>query len=411
MRAANYILTAMLLLSIIMITSAQDFTLDIFGNANMDDLIDDRDIAYVEGILNGANKQTNLTDADQNGKVDQDDIARIKQIIDGTESELYYIDARGETAKVKHPLKKIIIAYDNTAEIIRILGAEDRVVGVDSGSSAGAILKYPTYFPEFNKTPSIGSRDDCDAEMILKLKPDAVIVGIKKGCPEIESKIKDANIDIVRLETWSKGVPNLMMLAYMLDEVDNAKEYLEWQNGYLDMVREKVADIPLEKRPRVFIDRPGNTTVIRGSGYSEAVETAGGINIAADLKTSSDTTLPPVDTEWVLEQNPDYIIGLSWSGGYEVDNESVLKVRYDQILGTSGFDKTNAGKDKNVFVTYFINTLGPGYHIGILYFAKWLHPDLFGDLDPQKVHQEYIDKYQHVDYNLKEHGVFVYPKN
>ncbi|MDD1754939.1 MAG: hypothetical protein LUQ63_04900 [Methanothrix sp.] len=110
----------------------------------MDDLIDDRDIAYVEGILNGANKQTNLTDADQNGKVDQDDIARIKQIIDGTESELYYIDARGETAKVKHPLKKIIIAYDNTAEIIRILGAEDRVIGVDSGSSAGAILKYPT---------------------------------------------------------------------------------------------------------------------------------------------------------------------------------------------------------------------------------------------------------------------------
>lgn len=86
-------------------------------------------------------------------------------------------------------------------------------------------------------------------------------------------------------------------------------------------------------------------------------------------------------------------------------------MRYDQILGTSGFDKTNAGKDKNVFVTYFINTLGPGYHIGILYFAKWLHPDLFQDLDPQKVHQEYIDKYQHVDYNLKEHGVFVYPKN
>lgn len=393
------------------LASAVDFTLDIFGNANMDDLIDDSDISYVEGILNNTNERTDLADANQDGTVDQSDIDRIKQIIDGTESELYYIDASGETARVKHPLNKIIIAYDNTAEIIRILGAQDRVVGVDSGSSAGAIMRYPTYFPEFNKTPSIGSRNDCDAEMILSLKPDAVIVGIKKGCPEIESKIKDANIDIVRLETWSKGVQTMMMLAYMLDEVDRARQYREWQNGYLDMVKERVADIPLEKRPRVFVDRPGNTTVIRGSGYSEAIEAAGGINIAADMKTDSDTYLPPVDVEWVLKENPDYIIGLSWSGGYEVDDENVLKERYDEIMGTSGFNETNAGKNNKVFVTYFINTLGPGYHIGILYFAKWLHPDLFSDLDPQAAHQEYIDRFQNVDYNLGEHGVFVYPKN
>jgi len=42
-------------------------------------------------------------------------------------------------------------------------------------------------------------------------------------------------------------------------------------------------------------------------------------------------------------------------------------------------------------------------------FAKWLYPDLFGDLDPEQVHQEYIDRFQNVDYDLKEHGAFVYP--
>ena len=52
---------------------------------------------------------------------------------------------------------------------------------------------------------------------------------------------------------------------------------------------------------------------------------------------------------------------------------------------------------------------GPGYQIGVAYTAKWLHPDLFEDLDPQAVHQEYIDRFQGIDFDVKEHGVFVYP--
>jgi len=391
---------------------ASDFTLEIFGNANMDDIIDEMDIEYVQGIIDGTNDETELSDANQDGNVDQGDIDRIKQIIEGTESELYYIDCIGDVKRVKHPLEKIIIVYDNTAEIIRILGAEDRVVGVDSEEFSGAIGKYPRYFPEFQQMPSIGTRSDCDAEMILELNPDALILGVKTGCPEIETEIEGSGIDIVRLETWSKGVPSLMMLAYMLDEVDNAKKYREWQNEYLDMVRERVEGIPIDERPRVFVDRPGGTTVARGSGYSEAIERAGGINIAADLLGSSSersNTLPAVDTEWVLEQNPDVIIGLSWSGGYEVDDIGVLKARHDEILETPGFNDTNAGKNGEVYVTYFVNTLGPGDHIGVLYFAKWLYPDLFWDVDPQAAHQEYIDKFQNVDYDLEENGVFVYP--
>src|SRR5690606_9661037 len=110
---------------------------------------------------------------------------------------------------------------------------------------------------------------------------------------------------------WSKGTPSLFTLACMLDEVDRALEYQEWKDGYLDMVAERVATIPEGERVKVFVDRPGNTTVVRGSGYSEAIELAGGINIAADLADSlrvdagisSKNTLPPVETEWVLEQN------------------------------------------------------------------------------------------------------------
>jgi iron complex transport system substrate-binding protein len=41
--------------------------------------------------------------------------------------------------------------------------------------------------------------------------------------------------------------------------------------------------------------------------------------------------------------------------------------------------------------------------------AKWFHPDLFKDLDPQAIHQEYLNRFQNLDYNLDKNGVFVYP--
>jgi len=40
--------------------------------------------------------------------------------------------------------------------------------------------------------------------------------------------------------------------------------------------------------------------------------------------------------------------------------------------------------------------------------AKWFHPELFEDLDPKSIHQEYLTRFQGLDYALDEHGVFVY---
>jgi iron complex transport system substrate-binding protein len=41
--------------------------------------------------------------------------------------------------------------------------------------------------------------------------------------------------------------------------------------------------------------------------------------------------------------------------------------------------------------------------------AKWFYPELFADLDPKAVHQEYLMRFQGLAINLDEHGVFVYP--
>ena len=59
---------------------AAEYTLGIFGNANMDDTIDEKDIAYIEGIIKGTNASTNLSDANYDGVIDAQDIDQIKKI-------------------------------------------------------------------------------------------------------------------------------------------------------------------------------------------------------------------------------------------------------------------------------------------------------------------------------------------
>ena len=123
-----------------------------------------------------------------------------------------------------------------------------------------------------------------------------------------------------------------------------------------------------------------------------------------------ESVLPAVDAEWVVKQNPDAIIGLSWEGGYETDDQNTVKKRYDEVVAKPGFSSTNAVKSNRVYITPYINVLGPGYHIGLIQFAKWLYPDLFKDMSVEQAQNEYITNWQHTNYNLEKDGVFGYPE-
>jgi len=396
------IILCMLLL--ILPAAASDFTLEIFGNANEDDTINMQDLTYTEQIILEYKDGTQLADAKYDGEVDILDVTQIELIILGREKELTFIDGDGETATVHKPIERIVVAYDNHAEVLRVLGAKDRVVGVDD-----MISKFTTFFPDLAKKPCVGSRFDLDVEVILELEPDIVIMGSRAWhTPKLEDRLRGTGIDVVRLGLSDSKVvlSEMKILGYILDEEENARIYSEWQNEYLNTINERVSAIPEDEKARVFLDRPGGTTCGGESSYSKTFERAGGINIAVELDE-----YPKVDPEWVIEQNPDVIIGISFNGGYETDDVSIMKTRYDEVIRTPGFEYVNAVKNDRVYVTHYIILLGPGYHIGVTYLAKWLYPDLFEDLDPQAVHQEYIDRFQGTNYDLNDHGVIVYLPN
>jgi iron complex transport system substrate-binding protein len=80
-----------------------------------------------------------------------------------------------------------------------------------------------------------------------------------------------------------------------------------------------------------------------------------------------------------------------------------------EILSRPELANVNAVKNQRVYVDDGNIATGIQMPIAIAYYAKLLQPELFSDLDPEAIQQEFLSKYCSFDYDLNEHGIFFYP--
>jgi ABC-type Fe3+-hydroxamate transport system substrate-binding protein len=140
--------------------------------------------------------------------------------------------------------------------------------------------------------------------------------------------------------------------------------------------------------------------------YSTYCVVAGTINIAANAVGPSGT----IDTEWIMKENPDAILGLAYKGGYNTDNISDLKNQYDEIMSLPLLQNVSAVRNNRVYVIGFRFTNGPTYPAAYAAIAKWMYLICFAIL---KILRRFIRNMSPgilVDYNVSEHGVYYYPK-
>jgi iron complex transport system substrate-binding protein len=391
--------------------NTENFTLDIFGNANMDDTINDRDIAYVEGVLKGTNAATNYSDADYDGKIDTQDIDQIRKIISGEGTRLVLLDSPGRVVKIKTPVERIIPLNRNAAEALRTIKASDKIVGVSD-----AALREKSYFSELIEAQNVGSASSPDFEKILGLSPNLVVYyGKWPSYETINATLKKANpdIDMIGLDCYDPETyaEDIMKLGYIVGKANDAKDFTNWYNEKMDKIRDIVRDIPEEEKPKVYeggatVDdfyRTGGT----GSISHKLIVMAGGKNIFENFNGSFQT-----DPENVMQRDPQFIIcKINNIGGYLLKKNDTAKFEEAQkeITDKPGLANVSAVKSGNIYIQARDVFFGGRYFLSIIYMAKWFHPDLFKDLDPDAIHQEYLTKFQHLDYDLKKQGVFVYP--
>lgn len=313
-----------------------------------------------------------------------------------TGKKITIVDANGRSIDVRLPVKGIVVLTSDALEVIRAIKAEGLVKGVNS-----SISKDPLFWPELKDRPSVGSWRNPNYELIAELDPDIVIGYAQRPGPVMEKKLRSLGIQVVRLDFYKILTleREVKILGQILSREQEAGQLIEWYHKCQGLIRKRLKQI--RYRPHVYVESYSKYhTTGPGSGGNEMCVLAGGHNIAEGFSIP----YPEVTPEWVLVKNPQVIIkAAAASNAYGMVDTRHLKAIRKEIMARPVWNNIRAVQEGEVYVIESSIWTGPRAIIGVSYMAKWFHPDIFKDLDPEQFHREYLERFQRVPYR----GTFV----
>ncbi len=429
----------------------------IFGNANGDYKLDNEDIAIIQDYIDGKiptsalikvkekdeGKSYYLADANLDNKVDADDIKILQGIIDRSGTTMNLIDTFGHLCTVPLDVKRIACDYFATAELLNLVGAQDRIVAC---TNALYVLKdYYLMNADTNNIVNFHSRVSPDYEKAAEANPDVWVVSEDYG-PVYKNNTQAV---VVGLDTLvfdfeniyaASPVMSALLAGYMFNNIEKAVDYVNWYLETWNMLYSKTSVLSDSDRPVVFYTGYGSCIKMDTDGSTiktttntmrifpdntvpwQAVKLAGGTNLIDKypgeiVKKNRPTANVSADMEWFIEQDYDYAFfhctKYTGSGtisatvpdhGYLCDDSSEYKKAQTTLANIPYF--ADSCDPKNMYLTPgdFMNGASGGLMNAILV-ASVIHSDLFPDLDLQKEFQKYIDLIG-FDYDLSKHGTF-----
>lgn len=308
-------------------------------------------------------------------------------------------DLVGNTVTVPAKITSVAItSWKGAFEIFVLLGRKDLVTSM---ADTSRYVWLRQVYPELAKLPDYGSFDNVNVEELVKAKPD--IIFSPEAAAKINKQMQSLQLSLYVDGVTSQGDPyegneaELLAIADLLGETDKAKAYQAWEKKWLDLVAERVKDIPAAERKKVLCMRNSVTEVFNEMNIlGLSVSLAGGINVAKDAFT--DKFYNTVDAEKLVSWNPDLIFQ------YAVGSTGKqLESRYQEMRYDSRFTGMTALKNGDFYIMPSGIALWGGKletALGVLTLAKTMYPDRFEDIDIKEVAQEFYAAF--MNYELKD---------
>lgn len=341
-------------------------------------------------------------------------------------------DIAGRTVEVEQNPDHIVLGEGRMIYSLALLDREnpfERVVGWKDDMilyDPDAWRKYEAAFPDAPNIARLGSpySDEWNLESVISLGADVVFMNLGNLLAVQESgiieKLDEAGIATIfvdfRQDPTANTVPSLQLMGRILDRRDEADAFTDFYTAQMNRIYATVDQIPLEDRPVVFIEQAA------GYNPNECCNTFGGANLGrlVDLAGGRNwgTRMFPgfggnVSLEAVFADDPDVLIGTgaNWSEanpatmavlfGYEASPEAV-QARLAALAARPGWPEMSAVKNGQFHSVYHQFYNSPYHFVAMQAFAKWFHPELFADLDPEATMVELHERFLPIDYS----GVF-----
>ena len=242
------------------------------------------------------------------------------------------------------------------------------------------------YGETFNTLPSCGvggpMAQAAEAEKILSCDPDIVISEFE-DVEKSDALQEQLGVPVITLSAGSKGVfdekfyNSMSLLGVIFGQEEKAKTLVSYVQEEAAAISERVADIPEEEKPSVYICGLGNwgtTDHLTTAENYVSFEIAGVKNVLNGLGMQG---VGPIEEEKFVELGLEMDIII-------MDAAAVKNIKPLYAEDSTMFDTCKAWQNGEVYLEMAYNAYYTNYEIALIntwFVAKTVYPEAFADID------------------------------
>jgi iron complex transport system substrate-binding protein len=272
-------------------------------------------------------------------------------------------DAMGREVALNLPLRRIVSLAPSVTEILFAIGADDLVVGVSKHCDFPLAAKLK---------PKAGNFNSPDMGKVKAAAPDVVLFAEYARGEDLQA-LEGAGIPAFVLTAAS--VADIILTVRRLGDLSGrpgaAEGLAAAMEGELESLRRKLGALPVDRRPRVYVEVDGPKRLYAvgpGSFMDDVITIAGGRNVFADRGEAYFA----IDSEEVVRADPEVVL-IDYPFQYKVGAskrpawERISAVRNGRVYDGTDFD------------IILLNRPGPRILQSLREIAVLLHPGIFGE--------------------------------
>lgn len=295
------------------------------------------------------------------------------------DGKIVVTDGDGRVVELDAPAESVVTVYG--LKYAYALGLADQVL---NGANTNDF--YQLLDPELPDRPFMMDSGGINVEVIADMEPDVFIH--RTGNDDLFGQLTSLGIPCIALhmETVEEVKSTLAMLGVVFGREGRAAELASYFEGLMDDAAALTADIAEEDRPTAILMGLDLGKVAHGDMIqSVMMQTAGAVNLAADVQSSS--IWPEVGVEQIFEWDPDYIF---------FENSNSRSYEVEDLYTDPTWANLKAVQNGNLYVvpSDLDSWEYPGVQVGLgtLWMAQVLHPELLSDEDFEAAATDFYQK-------------------
>lgn len=275
------------------------------------------------------------------------------------------VDQAGRRIPAEKPFSRVISLYGAHTENLFALGAGPLLIGASP---------HEDFPPEARQKPVFSYHDD--PEKFLAAQPDLVLIRpmIDRGYPQFVQRLENSGIRVVSLQpgTVEEVAVYWQILGVMTGRAARAEAMVERFHRAAAAIQALTAGIHPKKRVYFEAIHSKMKTFSPDSMAVFALETAGGINVAADALPVRGTNIAGYGKERILARADDIDVFIAQFGSMNQPTVELIKAE-------SGFSAIRAVKANQVYIIDERLVSRPTLRLldGIFEIGKILYPHVF----------------------------------